>query len=88
MRFAKSAGRHGIGRERARYVVERCIDPVYSAEPGDEDLVIFLGPDANGVPLEIGAVELADGDLLAIHVMRLRRKHLDSYRRVTRWDEA
>ena len=88
LRFARSAARHGIGRERVRHVVERCAAPIYSSEPGDEDLVLFMGPDAHGIPVEVGAIELADGDLLVIHAMRLRRKHLDEYRRVTRWDEA
>jgi hypothetical protein len=48
----------------------------------EEDLVVFLGPDKRGVPLEVIAVELADGDLLVIHAMKLRRKYLDDYAKV------
>jgi len=88
LRFGSSAARHGISRERARYVVEHCPAPIYSAEPGHEDLVIFLGSDPRGIPLEVGAVEAADGSLVVIHAMRLRRKHLDDYERVMRWHEA
>lgn len=47
-----------------------------------KDLVVFLGPDRHGVPLEVMAVELAGGDLLVIHAMKLRRTYLDAYREV------
>ena len=59
-----------------------CVCPLYSDDPGDEDLVIFLGPDAEGVPLEVMGIELADDQLLVIHAMKLRRKYRDAYRRV------
>ena len=74
--------RHGISRAQARYVFEHCRCPLYSDAPGDEDLVVFLGPDREETPLEIIGIELADGDLLLIHAMRLRRRHKDDYARV------
>lgn len=49
---------------------------------GDEDLVIFLGPDLNGVPLEVMGVELADGNLVVVHAMKLRPKYRDAYQQV------
>jgi hypothetical protein len=58
--------------------------------PVDDDetsLVIFLGPDARGVPLEVIGLELADGDLLVIHAMPLRRRFREEYERVMRWRE-
>ena len=87
VRFAASAGRHGISVERVRYVVEHCPAPLYSREPDEEDLVIFLGPDEQGVPLEVMAIELADGDLLVIHAMRLRPKYREAFARVMEWQE-
>jgi hypothetical protein len=87
LRFARSAARHGIARDRIRHVIEHCRTPIYSSRPGDDDLVAFFGPDQDGVPLEVAAFELPNGDLLVIHAMRLRRKHLADYQRVVRWDE-
>lgn len=85
---APSASRHGISRERVRYVIEHCAWPLYPPEVDqeDRDLVVFLGPDARGVPLEIVAVERADNDLYVIHAMRLRRTYEDAYRWVTGFD--
>jgi len=87
IRFVQSAERHGISIERARYVVEHCPAPLYSPEPDEEDLVIFLGPDEHGVPLEVMGIELAGGDLLVIHAMRLRPKYRDAFERVMEWHE-
>jgi len=83
--FATSASKHRINSDRARYVIENCACPLYpppNADSGDEDLVVFLGPDDRGVPLEVVAVELANGDFLVIHAMRLRRKYAADYARV------
>ena len=82
IRFSRSAARHGIRQDRSRYVVEHCAWPLYSADPEREGLVLFLGPDARGVPLEVVGLELADGGLLVIHAMRLRKMHGDDYARV------
>ena len=84
--FRPSASKHGISHERARHVVENCACPLYppDPDPGDEDLVVFLGPDNRGVPLEVVAVEQANGDLLVIHVMRLREKYAADYAKVMR----
>jgi hypothetical protein len=87
IRFARSATRHGITESRARHVVESCAQPLYSDEPEDQDLVIFLGPDEDGVPLEVMGIELAGGDLLVIHAMRLRPKYRHDYERVMAWHE-
>ena len=87
IRFAPSAERHGISPDRARYVVVHCPAPLYSPEPDDEDLVIFLGPDEHGVPLEVMGIELADGGLLVIHAKRLRPKYRDAFKQVMEWHE-
>lgn len=86
IRFSRSAARHGIRQNRSRYVVEHCACPLYSADPEREDLVLFLGPDPRGVPLEVVGLELADGGLLVIHAMRLREMHRDDYARVVQCD--
>ena len=82
IRFSRSAARHGIRQDRSRYIVEHCAWPLYSADPEQEGLVLFLGPDARGVPLEVVGLELADGGLLVIHAMGLRKVHGDEYARV------
>lgn len=84
--FMPPASKHGVSRERARHVVENCACPLYQADPnpGDEDLVVFLGPHSRGVPMEVVAVERANGDLLVIHAMRLREKYAADYAKVMR----
>jgi hypothetical protein len=85
IRFSRSASRHGISQARARHVVEHCPCPLCAPDEGDEDLIAFLGPDGRGIPVEVIAVELADGDLLVIHAMKLRLKYRDDYARVMSW---
>jgi hypothetical protein len=82
--FGASASKHGISHDRARFVVATCPSPIYppDPDPGEEDLVVFLGPDARGVPLEVAAIELENGDLLVIHAMRMRQKDAAEYARV------
>ena len=87
LRFSRSAARHGIHPARVRYIVEQCATPLYSYDPDRESLVLFLGPDPRGIPLEVVGVELADGDLLIIHAMRLRERHRDDYNEVMRWHD-
>lgn len=82
--FGGSASRHGITHVRSRYVVEHCVRPLYPASEGD-DLVLFLGPDSNGGPLEVVAVEQAGGGYVVIHAMRLRPKYASEYAQEMRW---
>jgi len=81
IQFNRSASRHGISRARATHVVQTCPLPLYSPEAEDEDLVVFLGPDQDGVALEVIALELGNG-LLVIHAMKLRPKYLEAFRQV------
>lgn len=81
IRFSRSASRHGIGRDKATHVVRNCPLPLYSPEPGEEDLVIFLGLDANGMALEVMAIELEDV-FLVIHAMKLRAKYRNAFKQV------
>lgn len=84
IRFSRSATRHSIEHSRARYVVEHCACPLYSSDPDDADLVVFLGPDPDDIPLEVIGLELASEDLLVIHAMKLRQKYRADYERVMR----
>ena len=87
IRFSRSAARHGIAPDRARFVVDGCRCPLYSPDADEADLIVFLGPDRHGVPLEVIGLELADGDLLVIHAMRLRASYRDDYATVMRCQE-
>lgn len=87
IRFARSASRHGIAEDRVRHVIEQCSDPIYPPldESGADDRILFLGPDQHGVPLEVLAIELAGGELLVIHAMKLRRRYRRDYETVMAW---
>jgi hypothetical protein len=50
-----------------------------------DDRLVYLGDDAQGVPLEVMAVEVAPGELLVIHAMPLRAKYVTEYREALRW---
>lgn len=64
-------------------MVEQCLCPLYPVQGSDDaDLVAYLGPDANGVALEVFGIELSSGDLLVIHAMKLRRRYRTDYERV------
>jgi hypothetical protein len=82
--FAPTATRHGISRDRIRYVIDHCRNPLYPPpdDRDDRDLVLLLGPDARGVPLEVVAIETQGDGLFVIHAMRLRSKYADDYMRV------
>lgn len=91
VRFATSASKHRIARERVLYVVTHCdsvlVQPPPDDDPDDNDeRLLFLGDDQNGVPLEVMAIELEPRDervvLLVIHAQRLRPKYRDDYERV------
>ncbi len=70
-------------------MVTHCPVPLYqtAALPDDADVLIFLGPDQRGVPLEVAAIELAGGGLRVIHAMRMRDKYQADYEQVMKWHE-
>ena len=87
IRFAPSAFRHGIDEDRARDVIEQCPDPIYEPDAihSGADRVLFLGPDRRGIPIEVLAIELPNGELVVFHAMRLRSRYRDDYHRVMEW---
>ena len=64
--------------------MEYCACPLYSPDPDDADLIVFLGPDHDGIPLEVISLELANEGLLVIHAMKLRPKYRADSERVIR----
>jgi hypothetical protein len=87
VRFANSASKHHISHDRAAHIINNCgfvlpqPSPREDADDNDERL-IFLGDDWNGIALEVIAIEGADGELLVIHAQKLRAKNRDAYKRV------
>ena len=53
IRFHSTASRHGINERRAIYVIEHYRARLYSDRDDERDLVVFLGVDDRGVPLEV-----------------------------------
>lgn len=91
VRFARSATKHRISKERIRHVISHCglaFDepaPSQDAEVLDGRLVI-LGDDASGKALEVIAVEGSKGELIVIHAMELREKKYGSqYEEAKQW---
>jgi hypothetical protein len=78
----RSAHRHGIGDERIRYVVvnaRRVFD--VPAHPTIEGvMVLFLGPDPRGVPLEVMARQDDTGGLTIFHANRMSAAYERFYR--------
>lgn len=50
--------------------------------PDKTGQLIFLGPDSNGVPLEVVAFEDDDGNLDVIHAMRLQPSYREAFEEV------
>jgi hypothetical protein len=50
-----------------------------------DERLVFLGDDADGVALEVMAVELEGGDLYVIHAMDLRERYRPQYEEAKRW---
>jgi len=45
-------------------------------------MLAYLGPDANGIPLEVFGIEIDNDDVLVIHAMKLRARYRDDYHKV------
>jgi len=90
MRWARSATNHRVARDRSRFVVEywglRFEQPPPAGAPAEaETRLVYLGDDANGVALEVMAIELEDDSLLVIHAMPLREHYRPQYEEAKRW---
>ena len=90
VRFARSATKHRISKERIRHVISRCGLAFREAPPSEapeapDDRIIILGDDAEGRELEVMAVEGSKGELVVIHAMTLRQKYRDQYVEAKQW---
>lgn len=90
LRWARSATKHRISRERSRYVIKHCglrfeQSPPAGAPAGAAPRLVYLGDDADGVALEVMGIELEDGSLLVIHAMALRDRYRDQYEEARTW---
>jgi hypothetical protein len=93
LKWTRAATKHRITRERSRHVIEHCglwfwrRGPRSRCSGGEDDRVMLFGDDAEGVPLEVFAVEGAEDALLVIHAMDLRDRHRWLYEEVVRWQK-
>lgn len=67
-----------------REAIADCRAPLFVVNPmtGDDDLVLLLGHDSAGVPLEIVGRELPDGTVIIFHAMRRRPAYRALHRRL------
>jgi hypothetical protein len=90
IRFAHSATKHRISRERSLYVIEQCGFQVVKRRRsenlhGPDKHVLFLGDDLEGVALEVLAAENVEEEFTVIHAMNLRNKYLGLYEEAKEW---
>lgn len=85
--WAPSAAKHRVAQRRARHVIDNAtvVFPLTGddGEP-DPDLVLVVGDDPGGVPLEIVVRLLDGGAVRVIHVMKMRARYRPQYDRATR----
>ena len=62
----ESARRHGIADEEIRHALRNFI--AQSDDTGDDDVTMFIGPDATGNLVEVGVLSTEDGPVV-IHAM-------------------
>lgn len=78
--FARTAAKHRISQARAQYVLDHHV----WAYPVGRGVTLYMGPDRNGIDLEVGAVQRG-ADTYVIHAMKIRDEFLDEYRRHLPW---
>lgn len=64
------------------YVVAQCGLPFEGED--EDDVILYLGDDWNGVPLEVGVVTRGE-EAVVVHAMRLRRKFHALYTEAQLW---
>jgi hypothetical protein len=89
VRFARSATKQRISKERIRHVISHCglafEEPAPQASEAVDDRLVVLGADADGKELEVMAVEGPKGELIVIHAMALREKYGAQYEEAKQW---
>jgi hypothetical protein len=85
VRFARSASRHRVSKDRIRHVIANYRVRFEEPPPDTESArarstrVVYLGDDDHGRALEVMAVYGKHGELLVIHAMELRDKYRKRY---------
>jgi hypothetical protein len=86
VRFARSATKHRISKERIRHVISHCglafEEPAPRASEAADERLVVLG---DGKELEVVAVEGPKGELIVIHAMELREKYRAQYEEARQW---
>jgi len=86
--WTAASRKHRLTRGQVRHVVEHAglvfVPEAVAPERPDEAL-LFVGDDAEGVALEVVAVELADGRLRVIHAMTTRTGYRELYEEAKAW---
>jgi hypothetical protein len=89
VRFARSATRHRVSKERIRYVIAHCGLAFEEQPTSDADVLdarlVCLGDDPQGQAIEVIVVEGSKEELIVIHAMALRKKYTDQYEEARRW---
>jgi len=90
IKFARSATKHRISRERSLYVIEHCGFQLVKrrwnhVSSGLDRRVAFLGDDLEGVPLEVMAAERDEEHFLVIHAMNLRNVLSGLHEEARKW---
>lgn len=91
IRFARSATKHRISRERSLCVIERCGFQIVERRQsrnfgyGPDKRVYFFGDDLERVRLEVVAAQTGDEEFTVIHAMNLRDKFLGLYEEARQW---
>lgn len=89
--WARSATKHRISRERSLHVVRHAGVCRRESEYPDEwycdPRFLFLGPDLEGMPLEVIGVAPEDGSLVIIHAMPLRERYHGWYEEMAKWQK-
>ncbi len=91
IRFARSATKHRISRERSLYVIEQFGFQVIERRRsenfgnGPDKRVFFFGDDLEGVRLEVVAAENEEEEFTVIHAMNLRNRFLALYEEAREW---
>jgi hypothetical protein len=91
IRFARSATKHRISRERSLYVIEHCGIQFVERRRSDnwgygpDKRVFFFGDDLEGVAMEVVTAESVEEEFTVIHAMNLRHKYLGLYEEAKRW---
>jgi hypothetical protein len=92
IKFARSATKHRISRERSLYVIEKCglqlVDRAWRRKTsGMEKRVVFIGEDLEGVALEVIAAEEVEEEFVVLHAMNMRNRFRGLYEEVRKWEK-